>query len=91
MTAKTQTKHTPGPWKRGSGTFIQASPTVSIARVLTGWGVKPGPEAVANADLIAAAPELYETAKAYLEVIQGDDSPEAIALRAAIAKAEGAQ
>lgn len=49
----------------------------------------PVAEAQANARLIAAAPTLLETAKAYLEVIHGDDSPEAIALRAAVAKAEG--
>ena len=44
-----------------------------------------------NARLIAAAAELrevFEAARAYLNVIQGDNSPEANALRAAIAKVE---
>lgn len=60
--------------------------------------LKPDPEQLANAKLIAAAPEMYETARNFLAKIdnmtseefqRGEDKEEREALRAILAKVEG--
>ena len=89
-------KHTPGPWSRGIDNRI-ASPTNMVARTNRIYKSHGGPgypdflEQEANADLIAAAPDLLDVAKSIL-------APDMLTLlpaeyiekvRAAIAKAEG--
>ena len=95
------TKHTPGPWKveqRFSGNrFIHSdnsqSPICGVSFV--GIGIEVD-ESKANADLIAAAPELLEAADAAIDAIADERADaaykaEVVAmLRAAIAKATGA-
>ena len=100
------TKHTPGPWKveqRFSGNrFIHSdnsqSPICRVAFVGMGIGVD---ESKANADLIAAAPELLEALENLLDAVRQniDGKPPTAdqifeigghAAVAAIAKATGA-
>ena len=88
-------KHTAGPWKNsgaiGAGIWITA-PESQIAVV---YGKGTTPEAVANADLVAAAPELLEALKKIAGlrdtwVYAADAANEAIAIaRDAVKKAEG--
>ena len=67
-------KHTPGPWMRGIGNRI-ASGNHMIAQTSRIYKSHRGPgypdllEQEANADLIAAAPELLAVAKELLEAI----------------------
>jgi len=101
-----ETKHTPGPWVTGN-----TSPL--IFGVKRGNGTEPigfvygpsftekskyGQTAMANARLIAAAPEMYEAIAAIATAmnlgyipneILSEGSPILEGLRAAIAKAEG--
>jgi len=101
-----ETKHTPGPWVTGN-----TSPL--IFGVKRGNGTEPigfvygpsftekskyGQTAMANARLIAAAPEMYEVIAAIATAmnlgyipneILSEGSPILEELRAAIAKAEG--
>ncbi len=93
--------HTPGPWHRN----IRAGgkyPVVFSGRnnyVATVSQQKDGQETEANIDLISAAPDLLAAAENARNVlaalVTGDlkevkaDSPALLALRAAIAKAEG--
>lgn len=96
-------KHTPGPWKfedikdapMGNGWWITDGKLIKIAR-LGVWGQKTDcatrKECVANAALIAAAPELLEGFKNVLERLattpmQDDELAELC--RSMIAKAEG--
>lgn len=89
----TKAKHTPGPWRRNGHTSIESKDRW-IASTDSG-GVKGFSEDVANAHLIAAAPELLEALKAALPHLQwanihGSRCDEQIAqTQAAIAKAEG--
>ena len=89
MKSEPITKHTPGPWdikfQENNENWLVMHGLDAVAEC-PDWNGMPGN---ANARLIAAAPELLEAAKSYLAVIHGDNSPEAIALRAAISKAEG--
>ena len=88
--------HTPGPlthrfekvmsWRNMSPSYQIVGPSQSGATNRTVYG---GAFKEEDARLWAAAPDLLEAATAYLEVIHGDDSPEANALRAAITKATG--
>ena len=50
---------------------------------------RPDSECEANVRLIAAAPDLLAACKAYASVWPGDSTPHMVAIRAAIAKAEG--
>ena len=91
-----ETKHTPGPWE------VDLSGTV-IARVMKGGFMvakirklaHAWHEQVANAHLIAAAPELLEALQAIIADVEQDesdfgyaaDAPLIVAARAAIAKA----
>lgn len=101
---KTQnTTHTPGPWESdGSGQIYTADQRLDIALVTHHPNTKmPEPEDLANARLIAAAPELLAALEAIRndceDFINDEDGPGAIetmqamreAARAAIAKATG--
>lgn len=89
-------QHTPGPWRLANGVQIRSDKD-QIAKV---WMMRNG-EGVANARLIAAAPELLATLEETLEEGLGwcDDSTGCDGstlgwvqrARAAIAKARGAQ
>lgn len=92
--------HTPGPWYAvDNGHYIDINIadglySPSVASVLPSQFLESGDNSKANADLIAAAPDLLEALKAMLEMYGprgGDivwDGPDEYA-RAAIAKAEG--
>ena len=98
-------KHTPGPWKTCLNEPFLAIPRHAIktdndverpiATLWVGGGTKGKPTQLANARLIAAAPELLKILKDWERNIPrmkdstpGEDSLRARALRA-IAKAEG--
>lgn len=63
-------KHTPGPWWLSSSTIV-CTPLAQIIANVTPCGIQPlevpFAEAVANASLIAAAPELLEALKWMVE------------------------
>lgn len=98
------TKHTPGPWRifwgRDGNTYPLniwgpvGSDHAAFRSVVTSFGRKASDESTANANLIAAAPELLEALKAILDTTAfAHDEPEAeVHQRAlsAIRKAEGA-
>ena len=70
MTTKNKTTHTPGPWKRSSeasGCYVESSDGRKVAGVFTDIKHKnirtTFSEAEANADLIAAAPDLLTALK----------------------------
>lgn len=89
-------KHTPGPWFV-SGPFIgpRPSPDSSIQfKVARIAGDETDPEAIANAWLISAAPELLAVARnildrGYVSKHIAEERDDHLALVAAIAKAEG--
>lgn len=97
--------HTPGPWVTGSGGFESVKtpgpngrPIALVAGETQRWPFREG-EMLANARLIAAAPDLLEAVRDAIETIHewhGDvawdlyqHSPEMKRLNAAIAKVEG--
>ena len=92
-------EHTPGPWEvRGRWYIGKADDPSSLAEVKSCYTVPASNEAEheANARLIAAAPDLLETAEHLLSLLGARFRPEDIAvvrarkgLRAAIAKAKG--
>ena len=88
-------KHTPGEWKHWSHGDIRVIRDESGSRIchfdyLTWSGRRPDDEVKANANLIAAAPDLLEACKAALNMVETDlGPPNWDILRAAIAKAEG--
>lgn len=99
---KIKASHTPGPWSIVDGGEGISSPEqgVRVVNQLQGHVCSPnnrgddGSEAMANANLIAAAPELLEAAR--LALSEFEISTETIPcdchmleLRRAIAKAEG--
>lgn len=92
-------KHTPGPWVAGrpdmatmiegrNGKYIYAGERYIAA---AGFDVRDWDETVANARLIAAAPELLEALEEMYRVCNAssDDAPHRVKARAAIAKAKG--
>jgi len=81
-------KHTPGPWESGNGTTsIYGSDGKEVARRI--WhGPQDDERSLANARLIAAAPELL-AALQYLCEVSHTDPRGFDAARAAIAKATG--
>jgi hypothetical protein len=96
------TQHTPGPWTHsqwGQTISINADGFTGIANINPSGNHKSGipkPEDRANARLIAAAPDLLETAKLALADLQESEKRNGYQnfksgelLRAAIAKAEG--
>jgi hypothetical protein len=89
----TETKHTPKPWHhRPVVNEIQAGPlNVKVAQMPMDGQGRAHDENLANARLIAAAPELLEACKAALHAMRtGNSEVSAIdGLVAAIAKAAG--
>lgn len=82
------TEHTPGPWKCDSSrvhTSIETNEGLHIAMV--SYGNVTMEKHLANARLIAAAPELLEALEYYID--NGDDHKAIDKARAAIAKAKG--
>ena len=99
-----ETKHTPGPWKtgreHGGYTVINSGEWAELAKVVTRLveDREVAHDGIANARLIAAAPEMYEAIAAIATAmnlgyipneILSEGSPILEGLRAAIAKAEG--
>ena len=94
-------KHTPGPWEAfqndlGCGVLATKRADVAYCWTRDGWPLdssRPISESVANARLIAAAPELLEALKEVSAEARHPDYDWNVALlktvRAAIAKAEG--
>lgn len=82
-------KHTPGPWEH-KNLQIRAS-GFSVAMI--GCGRMPPTQALANANLISAAPELLEACKAALEHFRDFHRGEPFVIHGvisdAVAKAEG--
>jgi hypothetical protein len=71
-----ETKFTPGPWiKRGKGT-IETNGGAEVASVMDGQMLDRVDRETqeANANLIAAAPELYEAIKELLYALQDDEN-----------------
>ena len=85
------TKHTPGPWERSHQSREVFGGGRHIASVHTAFGVWEANEA--NANLIAAAPDLLTALEAYLkdfDCVAADCRMLSCSLaRAAIAKAKG--
>ena len=94
------TPHTPGPWTANSQRFIDDAHGLTIAHCPSYNGTHPTETQLANATLIAAAPDLLlalQIAANTLETVYRERDPKNIAAkcaaeraRAAIAKAEGA-
>lgn len=97
-----KTDHTPGPWTIGDQktTFydkaiaeINAPEWTALAGVFIRNGGKSDPEGIANAQLIAAAPELLQNLQAMVTCFERfEDTHTALvmeAARAAIKKATG--
>ena len=88
-----QSNHTPGPWyTMGAGVYTGSAQNDNIAHIATAhfYGVPGDP--MANARLIAAAPELLAALQL---LVRGDGQPDECAramraARAAIARATGA-
>jgi len=86
-------KHTPGPWSQYSDTLfytINGSDNESVAEVRTMYRTKL--EAMANARLIAAAPELLEALNAVIATAESVDLDRVKALalaKSVIAKVTG--
>jgi hypothetical protein len=85
--------HTPGPWKIDAGNWIWGPDGFPIAACDQGaFDHNRAGECCANADLIAAAPELLAALQAVADYWAGGDAPADIdaQIRAAIARAGGA-
>jgi hypothetical protein len=95
-------KHTPGPWflegywdvksKFDLGGWVSSNPPAGCPIFQLEPSVGTAEEIVANARLIAAAPDLLAALKtlcAAYDACNGDDHPAYALARAAIAKAEG--
>lgn len=91
--------HTPGPWQFYELPNHQGSDGLGYIRTVPEDGLeiahhgdigRSWSENVANAHLIAAAPDLLESLRALLEAIGGEESTDVwcVDARAAIAKAE---
>ena len=94
LTTEQATKHTPGPWRRGSDgkryVIWGASDGLTIATTppCTNQGLEAA--IYANSCLIGAAPDMYYALKLVRRLLAKDDSCEEIrAIDAALAKAEG--
>lgn len=90
------TKFTPGPWVRDTRTDdVKRADTFAVVAYTAGIGV-PVPIKEANANLIAAAPDLFEHA-VWVVRLFGTKDPQGLeelaesvkGLRAAVAKARG--
>lgn len=93
MTTEQRSVHTPGPWEMagpvGKGVWIQADSNPNVAAVHGAYTA----EGLANARLIARAPDLLALAKRYAGECpgcdgKGKDCPACADLRLIIAKVE---
>jgi len=95
------TKHTPGPWYVGSGTY-EGRNIYSVASVTDDEGFTYQPIVAsaeddgikcwdANARLIAAAPDLLEALQEMVRTFAKNHAPAVDVARAAIARATGEQ
>lgn len=95
-------KHTPGPWEFDGDNAVMAEVGAHICTVSMGddfpcleddQRANAEAECKANANLIAAAPELLEALKALLDQLVGDefadDISSVVSARSAVSKAEG--
>ena len=86
-------KHTPGPWKIDgeSDRVIVAHDGETLAQTYFVYGDRDRqyPQSIANARLIAAAPDLLEACRFALSIIGHPDDAGTNAIADAIAKAEG--
>lgn len=102
MTTETKAAHTPGPWTLDEHRYVRADvyrdasrgtwPAICVVRPWPStWTFLHEAESTANANLIAAAPDLMKAVQeALLSMTDGSYIPESIGLaRAAIAKATG--
>jgi hypothetical protein len=92
--------HTPGPW-HVTGSDVGGAMVVTDQAEIAGWPDMPQDRSMANARLIAAAPQLLHALKAVVKAYGPDmqaawvgmgrsgECHELVAARAAIAKAEG--
>lgn len=100
----TGTAHTEGPWQTNGGIVRTVDEnSITVRKIATVHGEFGEAEKIANARLIAAAPELLEALKAtlgkWVDLVESGDAgfwdaeeePHVIAARAAIARAEGRQ
>lgn len=87
----TDTKHTPGPWDRAlEKNWVWIAPEswkTRVCRVVLYEGEED--EQIANAHLIAAAPDMLEALKACEGFCDENGMVNGVNVRAAIAKAEG--
>jgi len=95
-----ETQHTPGPWQRPDPNpyavtteFEYDGTHTTVCQMQHGpYGVDTDEERIANARLIAAAPDLLKAAKTALDALnkhEGIPSEASDKLASAIAKAEG--
>ena len=108
MDSKCEVKHTPGPWKKEINDYDRSLEITDrkgkpIANIYSGflcceWDfIMTQEEEKANANLIAAAPDMYEALKELFKLLEGDKAPKwrAIAFydiaKKALAKAEGVE
>ena len=99
MKTKSNQTHTPGPWeyRKTADTFHTGHPVFGVGPKINGAIVFVAEQIYeADAQLIAAAPDLLEAAKKLVESIDSDEDGEMsydgaflIQLRAACDKAEG--
>lgn len=86
-------KHTPGPWLISSSVMVVTKDGKIISQPVTGIAELQLPlkELMANASLIAAAPELLEACKYAKAALLADDNEKMaiLKLQQAITKAEG--
>jgi hypothetical protein len=85
-------QHTPGPWKVRED-YAGSMSVVSHDHFLARVGPPNTEQSAANARLIAAAPDLLEALREFVESFEGcyaDGEPAMIKAQAAIAKATGA-
>jgi hypothetical protein len=95
MVRSTETvSHTPGPWMpaKGPGLLVIVSQDESIATIATGTfkGELPTDQILANARLIAAAPELLEALEPFAKFACGCGECHNCRALAAVNKARGA-
>ena len=88
-----ESKHTPGPWKRKDNfvysPMFDEDDTLFVSIAVACTGIAP---AIANATLIAAAPDMYEALET-IERVAGigmmEDDPARVKARDALRKARG--
>ena len=86
--------HTPGPWTVPGATFAESQPgEMGTAYFVLGSDGRPISANAADADLIAAAPDLLEALEAFVAAYDAFEPIDGIAIQActAIAKARGGE